>query len=80
VGHAYTAESLAADQGEAIERALWSALRLMEERALMLEQMAGYEVAQGRSKGVARFEEQAAEMRGHVRHLRELIQRIIAVA
>jgi two-component system chemotaxis response regulator CheB len=80
VGHAYTAESLVLEQGEAVERALWSALRLMEERTLMLSRMVDEENAAGRPTAAARFEERAAEMRQHVHHLRELVQGVIALS
>jgi two-component system chemotaxis response regulator CheB len=40
VGHAYTAEALLAEQGEAIERALLSAMKTLEERAAMWTRMA----------------------------------------
>jgi two-component system, chemotaxis family, protein-glutamate methylesterase/glutaminase len=80
VGHAFTAESLLVGQGEAVERALWSALRMMEERALMLSKMADEERAGGRMIAAGRFEERTAEMRQHVHHLRELVQGVIALS
>jgi two-component system chemotaxis response regulator CheB len=79
VGHAFTAESLVPEQGEAMERALWSALRMMEERALMLGTMAEEERVAGRMVAANRFEERAAEMGEHVFHLRELVQRVIGL-
>lgn len=41
VGHAYDADLLLGAQTEMIERALWSALRALEERAALLRRMAG---------------------------------------
>jgi two-component system chemotaxis response regulator CheB len=79
VGHAFTAETMAAEQGEAVERALWSALRMMEERVLLLGKMAEEERAMGRGVVAGRFEERAAELGEHIYHLRELVQRIIAL-
>lgn len=40
VGHAYAPQTLLAAQGEEVERALWIALRILEERAEMHRQMA----------------------------------------
>jgi two-component system chemotaxis response regulator CheB len=40
VGHAYTAQSLGAEQGEAVEGALWAAIRALEESASLARQMA----------------------------------------
>jgi two-component system chemotaxis response regulator CheB len=40
VGHAYTAESLVAQQDDALEDALWAALRALEEHATLARRMA----------------------------------------
>lgn len=40
VGHAYTARNLGVEQRQAVETALWSALRALEERASMYHRMA----------------------------------------
>jgi two-component system chemotaxis response regulator CheB len=40
VGHVYSPESLANGQSEALEGALWAALRSLEERADLLRRMA----------------------------------------
>jgi two-component system, chemotaxis family, protein-glutamate methylesterase/glutaminase len=41
VGHAYDADLLLGTQTEVVERALWTALRALEERAALLRRMAG---------------------------------------
>ena len=73
VGHAYTERALVADQDDAVERALWAALRTLEERANMLESMARREHDAGRSASGRTYDERAAESREHVAHLRELL-------
>lgn len=41
-GHAYTVESLLAEQSEGIEDSLWNAIRALEERVLLLRQAADH--------------------------------------
>jgi two-component system chemotaxis response regulator CheB len=78
-GHAFTPQSLESSQDEAVERALWSALRLMEERILMLTNMAEYELERGRPVAAERFQERSEEMKTHVRYLRDQIEKVIEV-
>jgi two-component system chemotaxis response regulator CheB len=40
-GHAFSAESLLAEQSEALEEALWTALRALKERSALARRMAG---------------------------------------
>jgi two-component system chemotaxis response regulator CheB len=40
VGHAYSAESLVAEQDDAVEDALWAAMRALEEQATLARRMA----------------------------------------
>ena len=67
-GHAYTAKSLLAHQDETIETALWAAMRLMQERANSLEQLAKDNVA-----GSETFSQRAAESRTNAQVLRSLL-------
>lgn len=73
VGHAYTAEALLADQSDATEKALWIALRTLEERANMLQEMAEDERARGRAATTAQFEARAAEAEQHAGSVRRLL-------
>ncbi|MDX1419884.1 MAG: chemotaxis protein CheB [Rubricoccaceae bacterium] len=67
VGHGYTARTLLAEQEEQTERALWAALRTLEERAHLLEEMAaGADPRTGLSQ-------RAADARQHADHLRGLL-------
>lgn len=67
-GHAYTARHLVDGLQEEEERALWVALRVMEERVRMLRRLAD------RSGGASSdFERKANEDEQHVRRLRELL-------
>jgi two-component system chemotaxis response regulator CheB len=61
VGHAYNGETLLAEQGEALEAALWTAVRTFRERAVLARQLANQEQQRGNAKAADRFEEQAAQ-------------------
>jgi two-component system, chemotaxis family, protein-glutamate methylesterase/glutaminase len=61
VGHAWTAEALLAAQGPVLERALWTAVRTLEEKAALSRRMAGSARARGSQQIAERYEEQASE-------------------
>lgn len=61
VGHAWTAEALLAAQGSALERALWTALRSLEEKTALSLRMAGRARERGNHATAARYEQQAKE-------------------
>lgn len=72
-GHAYSTNSLLAAQSEAMEDALWVALRALEEKAALTERMAvrARELQQRYSAG--RFAEQAQTARQRATLVRQLI-------
>lgn len=73
VGHAYTARHLRAEQRQAIETALWSALRALEERASLYRRMAE-RVRHFRQDETCRvYEERAANAEGNSRTLRDFL-------
>jgi two-component system, chemotaxis family, protein-glutamate methylesterase/glutaminase len=71
VGHGYTAGSLLESQGEAVEKALWIALRTLEERARMLRKMAEDSRRRGFSHGS--FDSSAKESLHHAEQIRGLL-------
>ncbi|HEY7605180.1 MAG TPA: chemotaxis protein CheB [Actinomycetes bacterium] len=73
VGHAWSPEALLARQREALEAALWIALRSLEERAALARRLAGPARDRGHRLTAARFEEQATEAQGAARVVRELL-------
>ena len=73
-GHVYSPESFANDQAEALETALWQAVRLLGERAVLLRQFAGG-TAGSAPATAARYSEQAEELEQGGSLLRELLQR-----
>jgi two-component system chemotaxis response regulator CheB len=74
VGHSYSAESLVSEQGQALESALWSGLRALEERADLLERMSRRSERSTRSAG--HFRTRAQEAREHALALRALLTRL----
>lgn len=71
VGHAFTEQSLLTDQSAATERALWAAIRALEERAALLRKMASYSREQSRDKSAAEYESQSAESAAYAEHIRQ---------
>jgi two-component system chemotaxis response regulator CheB len=73
VGHAWSPESLLTQQSEALEAALWVALRSLEERAALASRLAEPARRRGHSITATRFEEQAAEAQQAARLVRNLL-------
>jgi two-component system chemotaxis response regulator CheB len=73
VGHAYTAKALAREITDAVERSLWVAVQMMDERTRTLEHLATAEQEKGRKRGSATFRDRAAETREHAERLRQLL-------
>lgn len=76
VGHAWSAESLAVDQGLAFEGALWMAMRSLEERAALGKQMAETARERGNPMSAERFERMGQDAAGSARLIHELMERI----
>jgi two-component system chemotaxis response regulator CheB len=75
VGHLYSPDSLMADQTDAVERALWAAIRSMEEQAEFAERLASNSRQKKRARLARRFEEKSKASRENAVVLRELLQR-----
>jgi two-component system, chemotaxis family, protein-glutamate methylesterase/glutaminase len=76
VGHAWSAESLSAQQHMALEAALWMALRSLEEKAALTRQMAGSAHGEGRRFSAERFQTAAEEAGQAARLLRGLLEKM----
>jgi two-component system chemotaxis response regulator CheB len=74
-GHAYGIGSLVDEQGAALERALWTAVRTLEDRAIMLERMADDAELRGQHLTEARWREHAGRARAESQVLRDAIIR-----
>jgi two-component system chemotaxis response regulator CheB len=73
VGHAWSPESLLTQQSEALEAALWIALRSLEERAALAERLAAPARRRGHTITATRFQEQAQEAQQAARLVRRLL-------
>jgi two-component system, chemotaxis family, protein-glutamate methylesterase/glutaminase len=73
VGHAYSADSLEAANGNGTERALWAALRALEERSALLKKLADYARRRNHGTLAAMYEERAGRMERDVRAIHDLI-------
>lgn len=73
VGHAYGLASLAAEQQDQIEAALWAASRALEEQTSLHERLAKRARDRGNARTAAHFDARADAARQHARKLREVI-------
>lgn len=73
VGHAMSADTLLEEQTQALETSLWMALRALEEKAALAERLEARSRQQGHATMIARFGEQATEVRGHAEVVRRLL-------
>jgi len=73
VGHAYTAKTLATEIGDAVERSLWVAVQMMDERVRTLERLSATEQGKDHRRSSASFHDKAAETREHAERLRQLL-------
>lgn len=73
VGHAFSVESLLAQQSDALEEALWTALRALEETAALRGRMAERAEKLGHSARAQNYKEQAKEAKQRALLIREAI-------
>jgi two-component system, chemotaxis family, protein-glutamate methylesterase/glutaminase len=75
VGHVYSPESLIAEQGTSLERALWSATRGLYERADLYRRLARR--AHGKRALADRFEGRASAAEEHAEAVRDALARLL---
>jgi two-component system, chemotaxis family, protein-glutamate methylesterase/glutaminase len=76
VGHAWSAKSLLAQQSTSTETALWIALRTLEEKAALSQEMRTQADERGHRHSAARFAEDARESTHAAGLVRDLIEQI----
>lgn len=72
IGHAYSAESLLAGQFDAVESALWAALRALEENISLSNSVAARMRKLGHARASERFERKAREAEQQAEVLRQM--------
>jgi two-component system chemotaxis response regulator CheB len=72
-GHGFTAESMLAEQSEALEGALWMALNTLEESALVAERLADDATERRHQHVATRFVEKAQESRRRAETIRRVL-------
>lgn len=73
VGHAFSAESVLAEQTELLEKSLWVALKTLDEKVSLSRRMAEQARKNGRTWLAQRFEEQLQEAEQHAVLLRKML-------
>jgi len=73
VGHAYSPETLLAEQGDQVEVAIWAGLRALEENAALISRMAKRMREKGNEKVATRFDERAGDAIRRAETLRQMI-------
>ena len=73
VGHTYSADSFVSEQGDAVERAMWTAIRLLEERAELLTRLAERMKTGGRTHSRQSLEERAARAEEQAETIRQAL-------
>jgi two-component system chemotaxis response regulator CheB len=74
VGHVFSMESLAVEQARHLEGAMWTAVRALEDRAELLQQMARSSDRTERPRSARAFEAQAADLLRRAGLVRDAIQ------
>ncbi|AFZ29692.1 CheB methylesterase [Gloeocapsa sp. PCC 7428] len=72
-GHAYSSDSLLAEQSEALEEALWNALRALEEKAALSQRLANQARDRNRPYSAQRFQTQGEEAQAQAKLVRNLL-------
>jgi len=73
VGHSFTGEVFSTEQSQSVEKALWSAVRVMEEKVTFSRQLAKRKRIQNLKKEADRFDQEAAALDEELTRIRDLI-------
>lgn len=73
IGHTYSTDDLVIKQSETIEQTLWVAVRMMEERKLLLSRLANDNKSKGLEKIAADFSERSDQLEHHITNMKEFL-------
>jgi two-component system chemotaxis response regulator CheB len=73
VGHQYGPESLLTEHSEAVEQALWSAVRILEQHAELRQRLARRAESAGQGLVAANFQEDSRDYHAHAQSIRRLV-------
>jgi two-component system chemotaxis response regulator CheB len=73
VGHAYSEDAMLSAQGESVERALWTALRALEERSALLRKLAKSAERRGQRAIALMFRNRGEQVEDDVKAIHDVI-------
>jgi two-component system chemotaxis response regulator CheB len=73
VGHAYTEAGLLSGMEASTESALWTALRIIEERRNLLQKIADKEKKEGKRRVTTNYNQRIKELETQIHHLRKIL-------
>jgi two-component system chemotaxis response regulator CheB len=71
-GHAFSAMTLLTDISDAVNEGLWSTIRALEERQLLLQQLSELSSTHGHARARDRYASEATKLQEHIRSLRSV--------
>lgn len=80
VGHAFTAQSLEDGQGELVERALWSAVSALEEKAVVCRRIAERSRKGKLGQFAEIYEQRARKAEGEAENIRRALRKVVEEA
>jgi two-component system, chemotaxis family, protein-glutamate methylesterase/glutaminase len=80
VGHVYGLESFSHEQSLALESALWSGVRALDEKEALLRRLGDQARTGGRDRSAGRFEAAADDTRDRASMLRDMVESIVAAS
>jgi two-component system chemotaxis response regulator CheB len=78
VGHIFSQDSFVAEEGVAVERALWVAVKTLQERSDLLRKLADKSSAMGQAISASSFRDKAEESQNHAEVIRDILKRFNA--
>ncbi len=73
IGHAYTEKDLVLRQNETLESTLWIALRIMEERRVLLKKLEYTNAGKGFKHVAGTYHQKALELEMHIQKLKDIV-------